>query len=117
MLKLRSGQKVFVSTDPSDMRKSIDGLSMLVFQEFGKDALSGDVFVFFNRARDKAKLLYWDKTGYVLHYKRMEKHRFVISKSIQSGLEITETQLNGLLAGLDFELMGEFSDIPYDLIL
>jgi hypothetical protein len=61
-----------------DMRKSIDSLSVLVSQEFNHDPLSGHVFIFFNRCRDKVKIIYWDKNGYALHYKRMEKHRFFV---------------------------------------
>ena len=76
MLKLRAEIQIYVRVTPIDMRKSIDGLSALVSQEFNGDPLSGHLFVFFNRSRDKVKLIYWDRNGYVLHYKRMEKHRF-----------------------------------------
>lgn len=117
MLKLRPGIQIYVSIVPIDMRKSIDSLSALVSQNFNYDPLSGHLFLFFNRCRDKVKLIYWDRNGYVLHYKRMEKHRFVVpSLAGQSQLVITETQLNGLLAGLDFEIMGDFTEIEYDKI-
>jgi transposase len=97
------------------MRKSIDGLSMLVSSEFSQAPLSGDLFIFFNRSRDKVKIIYWDRNGYVLHYKRLEKHRFVVPTHL-SQMVITETQLNGLLAGLNFELMADFTEINYDKI-
>jgi transposase len=88
-----------------------------VSQEFNHNPLSGHVFIFFNRCRDKVKIIYWDKNGYALHYKRMEKHRFFVPNLIgQTQLVITETQLNGLLAGLNFEIMGHFSEIDYDKI-
>lgn len=117
MLKLRPGIQIYVSITPIDMRKSIDSLSALVLQDFNDDPLSGHLFLFFNRCRDKVKLIYWDRNGYVLHYKRMEKHRFVVpSFTGQTQLVITETQLNGLLAGLNFEIMGNFSEIEYDKI-
>jgi transposase len=99
------------------MRKSIDTLSTLVVDEFKNDPRSGHVFIFFNRSHDKVKIIYWDRNGFVLHYKRMEKHRFVLPK--QSGrvhFIITQTQLNGLLAGLNFEIMGDFDEIDYDKI-
>ncbi|MHB1220435.1 MAG: IS66 family insertion sequence element accessory protein TnpB [Gammaproteobacteria bacterium] len=115
MLKVRPGIHIFVSTTLIDMRKSIDSLSVLVQQEFNDGPLSGHLFIFFNRSRDKVKILYWDRNGYVLHYKRMEKHRFVVPGSADiSQLTITETQLNGLLAGLNFEIMGDFNEIDYD---
>jgi transposase len=70
-----------------------------------------------NRSRDKTKILFWDRNGYTLQYKRMEKHRFVVpSVNSQSQIMITETQLNGLLAGLNFEIMGDFVEIEYDKI-
>ncbi len=117
MLKLRFGIQIYVSVKPIDMRKNIDGLSALVLHEFNNDPLSGHLFLFFNRSRDKVKLIYWDRNGYILHYKRMEKHRFIVPNLIgQTQLVITETQLNGLLAGLDFEIMGDFAEIEYDKI-
>lgn len=109
--------QIYVSVAPIDMRKSIDSLSALVIQEFNDNPQSGHLFLFFNRCRDKVKIIYWDRNGYVLHYKRMEKHRFIVPSLIgQTQMMITETQLNGLLAGLDFEIMGDFSEIEYDKI-
>lgn len=113
MLKFNSQIKIFVSINPIDARKSIDGLVNLV-QENNFKPQSGDLFLFFNKARDKVKCVYWDKNGFILHYKRLEKHKFIIPKLHSSThLEITETQLHGLLAGLDFMLMSQFSDINY----
>lgn len=117
MLKLRAEIQIYVRVTPIDMRKSIDGLSSLVAQEFNGDPLSGHLFVFFNRSRDKVKLIYWDRNGYVLHYKRMESHRFYVpTLTGHNQLVITETQLNGLLAGLNYEIMGDFNEIEYDKI-
>lgn len=117
MLKVRSGIQIFVSTSLIDMRKSIDSLSVLVKQEFNGDPQSGHLFIFFNRSRDKVKIIYWDRNGYVLHYKRMERSRFVVPCLTRlSQLIITETQLNGLLAGLNFEIMGDFNEINYDKV-
>jgi transposase len=114
MLKLREGIKILVSVEPIDARKSIDGLSCLIPDKFCDNPQSGNVFIFFNKARDKVKILYWDHNGFILHYKRLEKHHFVIPKVSDAGhLEITESQLYGLLAGLDFLLMRQFNDIQY----
>ena len=114
MLKIREGVKVLVSIEPIDARKSIDSLSNLVLENFHDNPQSGNLFLFFNKARDKVKILYWDNNGFIMHYKRLEKHRFVVPK-LQGllQLEITETQLHGLLAGLDFMLMGRFNEINY----
>jgi len=117
MLKVRSGIQIYVSLLPIDMRKSIDSLSALVVEEFKNDPQCGHLFIFLNRGRDKVKIVYWDRNGFVLHYKRLEKHRFVVPKLIdRMHLTITETQLNGLLAGLNFEIMGDFDEIDYDKI-
>jgi transposase len=118
MLKVRGGINIYVSLEPIDMRKSIDSLAMLVAEIFSTEPQSGHLFLFFNRGRDKTKVLYWDRNGYVLHYKRMERHRFVVPDlgAGVSRLTITETQLHGLLAGLNFEIMGDFTEIPYDKI-
>jgi transposase len=115
MLKVRSEVQIYVSTLPIDMRKSIDSLSILVSEQFADSPQSGNLFLFFNRCRDKVKIIYWDRNGYVLHYKRMEKYRFIVpSLTTQAQLLITETQLNGLLAGLNFEIIGDFTEINYD---
>lgn len=114
MLKLRDGVEIYVSTQPIDARKSIDSLAMLVPGEFKHDPRSGHVFVFFNRAHDKAKVLYWDRNGYVLHYKRLEKHRYVLPKPGEVHYQVNETQLNGLLTGLNFEIIGHFYEINYE---
>jgi len=117
MLKVRKGVQVYVSMATVDMRKSIDGLSAIVLQALEYEPQSGHLFVFFNRSRDKVKILHWDRNGFMLHYKRMERHRFVLpSNTNQSHMVITETQLNGLLAGLNFELMGDFSELEYDTL-
>ena len=117
MLKLREGIQIYVSMSAIDMRKSIDSLSALVAHEFKSEPQSGHLFIFFNRCRDKVKILHWDRNGFMLHYKRMEKHKFVLPcASDRTQMMITETQLNGLLAGLNFELMGDFNEIEYDKI-
>lgn len=116
MLKLRHGIAVYVSTHVIDARKSIDTLAMLVCDEFGSDPRSGNLFVFFNRSHDKVKILYWDRNGFVLHYKRLEKNRYIVPKSGQRHYVINEIQLNGLLAGLNFEIMSDFYELDYDKI-
>lgn len=117
MLKLRPGTQIYLSVSAVDMRKSIDTLSALVIDEFKGDPRSGHLFLFLGRSFDKLKILYWDRNGFVLHYKRLEKHRFIVRKNAgQQHFSLTQIQLNGLLAGLDFQLMGDFDEIDYDKI-
>ncbi|MBA2653557.1 MAG: IS66 family insertion sequence element accessory protein TnpB [Gammaproteobacteria bacterium] len=114
MLKLRQEVEVYISLEPIDMRKAIDSLVCLVINEFSENPQSGHFFLFFNKRKDKVKIVFWDRNGFVLHYKRMEKHRFHIPKITDTNkLIITETQLHGLLAGLDFMLMSKFNEINY----
>jgi transposase len=114
MIRLKEGMKIFVSAEPVDARKSIDGLTCLIPDRFNDNPQSGNLFLFFNKAKDKVKILCWDDIGFVLYYKRLEKHRFAVPKLIgHSHLEITEIQLQGLLGGLDFMLMRKFTELNY----
>lgn len=93
---------VFLHRDAVDFRKSIDGLVAIVEQELGRDAYTGALFVFCNKAKNKLKLLYWDKSGFALWYKRLEKQRFKWpSKVSKQAFVLTEQQLHWLLSGYD----------------
>jgi len=76
MLSLPPGARVFVATARVDGRKGIDGLSVLVRSQFAEDPLSGTMYVFFSRRGDCVRVLYWDRDGYVLVTKRLEKGTF-----------------------------------------
>jgi transposase len=67
---------VFAFGGPIDMRKGFDGLAAVVTQDLGRDPLSGDVFLFVNRTRKRAKVLLWDGTGLCIYAKRLEQGRF-----------------------------------------
>lgn len=95
--------QVFLSRDFVDFRKSINGLSQIVEEDIGLSSMSGALFIFCNKAKDKLKILYWDKTGFALWYKRLEKERFKWPAKFDTDLdcevELTEQQLNWLLEG------------------
>lgn len=76
MLSLGAQRRIFVYSHPTDMRKGFDGLCGMVQGHFPSLPLSGDLFVFINRRRDKIKILYWDLDGFVLYYKRLESGTF-----------------------------------------
>ena len=82
------------------MRKSIDGLSALVAQEMPLSPLADVIFVFCNRGRDKIKLLYWERNGFVVWYKRLEKQRFTWNRGSEP-ITLDGQTLNSLLDGLD----------------
>lgn len=76
MLSLGSGQRYFLYNGIADMRKGFDGLSGLVLSEMEGNPLSGDVYLFVNRRRNRMKMLVWDRSGFVLWYKRLEEGTF-----------------------------------------
>ena len=76
MLSFSSRCRYFLFRQPTDMRKSFDGLSGIVRQHSECELLSGDVFIFINRRQDRIKLLMWDVTGFALYYKRLERGTF-----------------------------------------
>ncbi len=94
---------VYLYRTPVDFRKSINGLALIVEQELGLDPFSTGLYLFSNRAHDKIKILYWDKTGFALWYKRLEKARFKWPARCHDVFEIGEQQLHWLLEGYDIE--------------
>lgn len=114
MLNPSEDIKIFIGLSPVDMRKSINGLSALIVDVFEDEPQSRHLFIFHNKIKDKVKIIFWDRNGFVLYYKRLEKGRFKFNKSPTEGsLEVTNEQLQWLLAGLDFQLMNEFNEIDY----
>lgn len=109
-------ERVYLYSQPIDMRKSINGLSYIVSDLAGHTLQDGSVTLFFNRSRDKVKLLYWDKNGFVMLYKRLEKGRFKIIKYDENMQVATldTKQLSWLIAGLDYDLMNQNKLLNYD---
>ncbi len=102
MYALTSNDKFYMYKDPTDMRKSFNGLSGLVLSAMNRDPLSGEVFVFMNKRRDRIKLLRWESDGFLLYYKRLESGTFEIPEcQLKSGtLPIKWTTLVLLLEGI-----------------
>ncbi len=86
MISFGPSQRYYLYREATDMRKSFDGLCGVVRSGLGRDPLSGDVFVFINRRRTHIKLLVWDRSGFVLYYKRLEAGTFEIPASPGQGL-------------------------------
>jgi transposase len=107
MLTLPVPVRIFVHTAPTDMRKSFDGLSTIVTDFMNEDPLSGHMFLFINRRRNMAKLLYWSGDGYALWYKKLQCGTFEPPAAIRSTqddsprLEITASQMSLLLDGIE----------------
>lgn len=95
--------RVYVRPGPTDMRKQVNGLAALVERELSLSPFAEAVFVFCNRERRILKCLFWDKNGFVLWYKRLEKHRFPWpATGATAAREIDERRLALLLDGVDF---------------
>jgi transposase len=107
MLKSINTYDVYLACEATDLRKSIDGLAILVQESFELDPFSKSLFVFCNRKKNKIKILEWDNTGFWLHDKRLEKGSFKWP-SVSQGktLYVDERQLRWLLDGLALEQTG-----------
>lgn len=103
MLMLPRSVRVWLATEPVDMRLGHDGLLGRVKSGFGLDPFSGHLFVFLGKRRDRCKILLWDRGGFVLYYKRLEKGRFSLPRGVDGSgpMSIDATELAMLLDGID----------------
>ena len=96
--------RVFLAVGNTDMRKSINGLSILVEQVMEQNPFTGDLFVFCNRQRTMVKILYCDRNGFCVWHTRLEEHRFAWPRTREEVISIGPKELEWLLAGLDYTL-------------
>lgn len=103
MLTLPASVRVYLASAPVDMRKGFHGLTEIVRGQWRRDVYSGHLFAFVGRRRDLAKILAWDRGGFVLYAKRLERNRFKLPKvtAAATHIEIDATQLAMLLDGID----------------
>jgi transposase len=103
MLSLPPTVRIYLAAQPTDLRKSFDSLAAVVREGLGGDPLSGDIFVFRNKAADRIKLLIWEEDGYAIWYKRLEAgcYRFPSAPESLPRVEIRAADLVMLLAGVD----------------
>ena len=102
MMAVPPGAALYLCTQPTDMRKSFDGLSGIVRSEFGREPDDGSLFLFINRRRDRIKILRWEEGGFVLWYKRLESGTFetVAAADGKAVVTIDAAELAMLLAGV-----------------
>ena len=101
MLTLHPSVRIFVCTAPADMRRGFDGLAQMAQDIVRQDPLSGHLFVFLNRRRDRVKILYWDRDGYAVWAKRLEAGTFRLPEATGPQLEVRPAELAMLLGGID----------------
>ena len=99
MLGLRGSSRVYVSEVATDMRLSFEGLSYRVKEVIKEDPLSGHLFIFFNRTRNKLKILYFDRSGYAIWYKELQRGTFTHPEK----RELTQAELMCVLEGIEIE--------------
>ena len=103
MLSLPPTVRIYLAAQPTDLRKSFDSLAAVVREGLRGDPMSGDIFVFRNKAADRIKLLVWEEDGYAIWYKRLEagSYRFPPAPESLPRVEIRAADLVMLLAGID----------------
>ncbi|MEW6487396.1 MAG: IS66 family insertion sequence element accessory protein TnpB [Thermodesulfobacteriota bacterium] len=116
MLAVAPGTKVYLAAGPTDLRRSIDGLSLLVAAQLDLDPLSGHLFVFCNRRQTNVKVLYWDRNGFCLWQKRLEKESFRWPPAQTEVVEVSARELLWLLEGLTVEQRGAHRPLQYSSV-
>lgn len=101
MLIPYESKQIFMASKPVDFRMSIDGLSQFIQHEKSTHLHDGSIYVFYNKHQDKIKCLFWDRNGFVLYYKRLDKCKFKFKKMINEIEDITSEELEILLSGFD----------------
>ncbi len=100
MFNVPSIDEIYLYRESIDFRKGINGLVLLVQEELEIDPFSRSIFVFSNRNKDRVKIIYWDKTGFALWLKRLEKDRFKWPSHLENEkIELSQTDLSLLLSG------------------
>jgi transposase len=104
MFSITSGRYLLYG-EPTDMRKSFDGLCGLIHGRLGHNPMSGDLFIFINKKRNRIKMLRWEPGGFVLFYKRLEKGTFEIPKTQKAGLnqQINYSELEMIITGISLK--------------
>jgi len=101
MLSLPPSVRIFLCTQPTDMRRSFDGLAALTREVLKQEVFSGHLFVFFNRRRDRTKILYWDRSGLALWAKRLERGVFTLPVAHEPSVVLSAAELALILEGID----------------
>ena len=101
MLSLPPSVRIFLCTQPTDMRRSFDGLAALTGEVLKQEVFSGHLFVFFNRRRDRTKILYWDRTGLAVWAKRLERGVFTLPTACDPSVALSAAELGLILEGIN----------------
>ena len=117
MMALPQHTRVYLALGSTDMRKAINGLSILVEGTLSLDPFSGHLFVFCNKRRSTVKILYWQRNGFCLFQKRLEKERFQWPQTREQVMEIGLRELSFFLEGLDFTALRPHRELHYSTLM
>ena len=106
--------KIYIKPGYVDFRKQINGLSIIALNQMKKDIFSGAFFIFASRDRKKLKILYWDKNGFCLWLKRLEKDKFPWPDTKEDAIHLSFERFKMLLEGIDF--FNTFKELKYSKI-
>ncbi len=110
-------KNIYIHRDPVDMRKQINGLCSLVQENIGQDLMGKNLFIFTGKKRDTIKILYFDRSGFCLWQKRLERDKFIWPrKSTLEIVEISSRQLEWLLEGYDVWKMRPFAELNFEKV-
>ena len=101
MIGLPATVRVFVAAGTTDLRRGFDGLAQLARDRLEQDPMTGHLFVFANRRRDRVKILYWDGDGFALWMKRLERGNYNWPRADAARVELNAAELAALLGGID----------------
>lgn len=118
MIALTAGSRVYLAVGATDLRKSIDGLAVLVADVLEQDPFSSHLFVFCNRARDQIKILLWQHNGFWLFYRRLERDRFRWpgADGASAAATVSLRELRWLLDGLDYRRLEGHKKAEFSLL-
>jgi transposase len=94
--------KIYIRPGATDLRKAASGLTVLVQEQMGLDPLSGSVYLFCNKGRKLLKAVWWDRTGFWLAQKRLERERYPWPENSEAARELSVEEVKMLLSGIDF---------------
>jgi transposase len=116
MFELTAAIRVYLVIGATDMRKSINGLSLIVSEYFNLDPFSGHMFVFTNKKKNMVKILYWDTNGFCLWHKRLEKDFFKWPESKEEVIAVGKKELMWLMHGLNIYQTDAHKNLKYKAV-
>ena len=117
MIRLPEEVLIYLAVQPINMRKSFDGIAVWIQEVLKQNPLNGHLFVFRNKAADKIKIMYWNRNGFAIYYKRLERGRFKFPRLNQASVTLTQQELELLLDGIDISKLKRLPELHFQAVL